>query len=169
MKENIIIKQASMKDWRAFKKIRLDALMNNPESFGSSYEEEANKEDKKWKEKFKDTNRIVFIAFNHKLPIGVALVSYESAERFKHLAHMYSVYIKKEFRGKGISNLLIKSIMLSIKRRKNIKKIKLNVVKQQIQAINLYKKFGFKIIGELKKEMKIKNKYYDEYLMERLL
>ena len=169
MKENIIIKQATIKDWRDYKKIRLDALMNNPESFGSSYREELNKDDKKWKERFKDTNRTVFIAFNHKLPIGVALVSYESAERFKHLAHIYSMYIKKEFRGKGISNLLIKSIMLSLKRRKNIKKIKLNVVKQQVPAINLYKKFGFKIVGELKKEMKIKNRYYDEYLMERLL
>jgi len=158
-----------MKDWRDFKKIRLDALMNNPESFGSSYEEAANRDDKKWKERFKDTNSIVFIAFNHKLPIGVSIVNYESAERFKHLAHIYSLYVKKEFRGKGISNLLIKSIILSTKRRKNIKKIKLNVVKQQIPAINLYKKFGFKIIGELKKEMKIKNRYYDEYLMERLL
>jgi ribosomal protein S18 acetylase RimI-like enzyme len=43
------------------------------------------------------------------------------------------------------------------------------VVTTQISAIILYKKFGFKIIAKLNKDMKIGNKYYDEYLMEKEL
>ena len=38
--DNFIIKQLTSADWKIWKELRLEALKNSPESFGSSYEEE---------------------------------------------------------------------------------------------------------------------------------
>jgi len=56
-----------------------------------------------------------------------------------------------------------------VKQIKRIKKVKLQVVTQQNSAIHLYKKMGFKIVGKLKKDLKIRKNYYDSYIMERFL
>ena len=56
-----------------------------------------------------------------------------------------------------------------IKTRKSIKKVNLNVTTNQMPAVNLYKKFGFRTVGELKKEMKVNGRYYNSYVMELVL
>lgn len=40
--DNFIIKQLIAEDWKIWKELRLEALKDLPESFGSSYEEEVN-------------------------------------------------------------------------------------------------------------------------------
>lgn len=169
MKEEIIIRKASVKDWKKFKEIRLDALRNNPEAFGSAYEEEVNRTDNRWKNSLRNKNKVVFLALDKEIPVGLSKIAYESAIKMNHLAHIYSVYVKPEYRGRKISNRLIKSVLADAKNKKIIKKVKLNVVTKQLPAINLYKKFGFKILAKLSKEVKVGKKYYDEYMMEKKL
>ena len=57
-------------------------------------------------------------------------------------------------------------VILLIKEYKITKKIKLTVNTKQTSAIELYKKFGFKIVGKLINELYINEKYYDEVIME---
>jgi len=169
MKEEIIIKKVAVKNWEKFKEIRLEALKNNPEAFGSSYEEEVQRSDERWRISLANKNKTVFLALDRKIPIAIATISYESMIKMNHLANIYSVYVKPEYRGRAISSKLIKSILADVKKKKRIKKIKLNVVTTQLPAINLYKKFGFKIIAKLSKEVKLGKRYYDEYMMEKKL
>jgi hypothetical protein len=49
-----------------------------------------------------------------------------------------------------------------------IKKIKLSVNKDQIPAVNLYKKFGFEVVDTENAQLGDGN-FYDEYLMEKSL
>jgi len=165
----IAIKKAKLIDWAQYKEIRLDALKTNPESFGRSYKEEVNTPINKWKDKFKDKNSIRLLALEDKKVIGVLVIVFETAINLAHIAHIYSVYVKPKYRGKGIATKLMNHAISIIKSQKRIKKIKLSVVTKQLSAIHLYEKFGFKKVGELKKEMKIKGNYYDEYIMELFL
>ena len=57
------------------------------------------------------------------------------------------VCILKKYRGKGYGTLMIKNLIY-IANNNNIKNIFLTVDKENIPAINLYKKFDFKIIEE---------------------
>lgn len=44
------------KDWEKYKKIRLEALQENPEAFGSSYEKEIAFPDETWQERCGNEN-----------------------------------------------------------------------------------------------------------------
>lgn len=70
------------------------------------------------------------------------------------------ILVLEEHRKKGIASKLINYI---IERNKDIENITLEVSVENIAAINLYKKFGFRVVATRKK-------YYngiDAYLMER--
>lgn len=162
------ITKATEKDWKEYKEIRLEALKNNPEAFGASYEDEAKRSGARWKKSLKDKNKTVFLVLDNNKPVAISMILFESSKRFDHIARISSVYVNPEYRGRKLSSKLMELIIKEAKRKK-IMKIQLKVVTSQESAIALYKKFGFKVVAKLNKEMKIGNKYYDEYLMEREL
>lgn len=167
--KQIIVKKATLSDWKAYKEIRLDALQKNPESFGRAYEEEKDRSESEWKSKLSDKNRVTLLVLNGDEVIGLLGIIFESSTRVAHIADIISVYLKEEYRGRGIASQLMKEAIKVIKARKITKKVKLNVTTNQLAAVNLYKKFGFRIVGELQKEMKVNNKFYNSYVMELLL
>jgi len=79
------------------------------------------------------------------------------------------VYVKQEYRGTGVGNLLLQEALNRIKRNKAIIKVKLAVNSEQTAAKTLYEKHGFKVVGTSKKELKIENKYYDLLMMEKFV
>ena len=52
---------------------------------------------------------------------------------------------------------------------KNVIKINLNVNPKQKAAVKLYRKFGFKVVGLLKKDLFVNSKFYDELIMEKFI
>lgn len=95
------------------------------------------------------TNNIIcaFIQFD---------IMYERAE-------LVQIEVLREFRRKNIGTELLE-LMLEICKSKNVKSITLEVRKNNLAAINLYKKFGFTPIS-------VRKKYYenkiDAILMEK--
>ena len=87
----------------------------------------------------------------------------------KHIANIFGVYIKKEYRGQGVGKKLIESALQMIQDDENVSKIKLTVNAEQKAAIKLYTTYGFELVGRLRQELKVANKFYDEFIMERLL
>ncbi len=162
---NLSIKKIHPERWKEFKELRLEALKNDSIAFGSSYREEVKFKDKEWKTRIK---KYIFADLDGKL-IGLCGYYYLKHRKLSHIANIVGVYVKKEYRGKGISSLLLKETIRAIRKNKKIKKIELSVNAKQKPAIMLYSKFGFKKIGLLKKELKINNKYYDEFYMEKML
>lgn len=59
--------------------------------------------------------------------------------------------------------------MIELSYLANKEKIQLEVVEDAIDAINLYKKFGFVIEGILKRNFKRKNTLLDTYVMSKFL
>ena len=121
------------------------------------------------KEKLGDKNRVVLLALDGEKAVGILIIFFESTRKLAHIADIASVYVKPDYRGKGISTELMKEALRLIKSRRGTIKINLHVTTNQLPAINLYKKFGFKIAGELRKELKVKDNYYNSYIMELVL
>lgn len=69
-----------------------------------------------------------------------------------------------DFRGIGIGKAMM-DYMIGWAKEKGYEKVTLSVFSTNQRAINLYKKFGFKIEGMKKKEYKINGEYVDEVLM----
>ncbi|HUX57190.1 MAG TPA: N-acetyltransferase [Bacteroidales bacterium] len=62
--------------------------------------------------------------------------------------HLHHFGISPEFQGKGFSKILLKASLDLVKKRGQ--QVKLEVHKTNKKAINLYKKYGFKSLGDYK-------------------
>ena len=72
-------------------------------------------------------------------------------------ADLMNIAIKKDFRNLGIGSFLLNSIINLCKNQKNISSIFLEVNENNINAINLYKKYNFKKISIRKNYYKNEN------------
>jgi len=71
--------------------------------------------------------------------------------------------VRKEFRGRGIGTALIEETI--DKCRGKFESIELTARSNNLLAIKLYKRFGFKTYGELPRAVKRAGKYFDDVLM----
>ena len=58
------------------------------------------------------------------------------------ICRIFDLYVKPEFRGRGIGKRLLEAAINEIKSR-GIKTIRIDVISSNERAINLYRKFGF--------------------------
>lgn len=149
--------------WEEFKKIRLEALKNDARAFGSSYEEEITRPEEMWRSRIKSG---LFALDESGKPIGLMAFLIGDRVKTKHKAEIYSVYVKPEFRGTGVSKKLFTEALRLIKLNPDVCKVNLTVNPLQKAAVKLYETFGFKKTGTLHKELLINGIFYDEDLME---
>ena len=167
MKKDITILKLKVSQWEEYRDLRLEALRKDSSAFGSSYQEERNRKENEWKEKL--NARGVLLAYVNGLAVGIAQYRFREGEKLQHVADISSVYVKDDFRGRGIAKALMIEALKQICKNPKVIKISLNVHSQQVAARSLYEKLGFKIIGIFEKEVKIKNKYFDSIVMERFI
>ena len=151
-----------------FKKLRLEALRLDPKAFGESYENIKDKKSLYWSNEVSNKNTSWFAYKDGKNYIGIAQVKYAMLIKFSHIAKISGVYIRKEYRGKGMGYLFLSELIDRILSNKKITKIKIIANMSQENAIKLYTKIGFKKVGILKREFKIGRNYMDAVQMEFL-
>ncbi|MBR7554231.1 GNAT family N-acetyltransferase [Allobacillus sp. GCM10007491] len=89
------------------------------------------------------------------------------AKRNKHSAYIV-IGIHSNHRGLGIGRLLFKE-MEDWARDRDIHRLELTVVKENIASVSLYKKMGFEIEGTKRNSLLINGRYVDAYYMSRLI
>lgn len=166
-----MIRKISSDDWGEYKKLRLQSQQTDPQAFGGSYEDEISMSDDAWKEKIKellDYGETLFAREDEKA-VGMVRITFERKEKFKHIAHLMAFYVNPDYRGKDIGKTLLQEALKEIQLHPEIIKIKLCVNPEQKAAMKLYERFGFKITGKSEKEMRIADRFYDQYYMEKFL
>lgn len=152
--------------WQDYKKLRIEAVENSPQSFLATTEETNQETQSEWKNKIEN----MFFAIDEKDNlVGMIGCYQEKLIKQKHIANIVSFYINPKFRRQGLGRELIKTAIDFAKTKKEIKKIQLGVITTQKPAIALYQSVGFMKIGEQKMAIKVDEKFYDEYLMELYL
>jgi ribosomal protein S18 acetylase RimI-like enzyme len=151
--------------WNEYRDLRLESLLTDSPAFGRSYDEELNLDVEIWKKRLNNT----LFALIDEIPIGMISIVYQTNQKVNHIANIYSVYVKPEFRHQGIGKMLIDTAIKQIEANPNILKIRLNVNPMQNSAVNLYMKAGFQVVGKLKMELHVKEDYYDELIFEKFV
>lgn len=163
--ENVKIDRLPPDRWKEFKKLRLESLRNDPRAFLSSYEEEADFDENVWRNRSRD----VVFALVADRPVGMITFLRRNRKKNDHVADIFGVYVGKGYRGKGIGDKLVRKAIESLKKNKGVSKIVLSVMAEQEPAVNLYLKYGFKVVGILEDELRIDGNFYDELVMEKLM
>ena len=151
-----------------FKYVRLEALQNEPHAFGDDYETLVKKGSEYWTDQLSNNQRVWYGVFNENKLVGIGSIKYARQKRFSHIAHLSGIYVKQEYRGQGIGRMLFEKRIEEAFLNPKVVKLKLIVNTSQTNAINLYKSCGFEVVGEMKKEFKVGQSYYNAYLMELL-
>lgn len=138
-------------NWAEYKLIRLSALKESPDSFGSTYEKEVEFSDAEWigrlKVNFEGMISLPLVAEIDGVLVGLAWgVIHHSDDK---VAHIYQMWVSPEARGNGIAMSFLNELkMWAISNQ--CTSIELAVTTINNAAVSLYTICGFKAEGVTK-------------------
>ncbi|NLM13264.1 MAG: N-acetyltransferase [Epulopiscium sp.] len=143
---NISIRRAVLNDIEAIAEIYNDAISNSTATF--DLEEKTLEDRKQWFNEHDDTYPIIVAEYEGNV-VGYGSLSSFRPKRAYERTVEHSIYIHKDFRGKGIGSLLMTELI------KLASELKYHVMVAVItegneDSIRLHKKFNFEYAGSLK-------------------
>jgi len=156
------------RDAEAYRAVRLRALKNDPDSFGSSYEEEVLRPLEKFAERLKNTAYSFSIGSFDDGGSLIGIVNFVRENRIKtaHRGNVYGMYVEPGFRGCGVGrSLLLALIERAMEECEGLEQIHLTVESNNKPAKRLYASLGFEVYGVEPHALKVSGHYLDADLM----
>lgn len=149
-----------------YQAVRLRALQEEPEAFGSSYEEWLSRPLSSVVQRLRDTgNKFTLGAFIDNTLVGIITFQREEGAKDRHKGTITGMYIVPEARSKGVGKLLLRETIARARALPALEKINLTVVTVNTPARKLYLSVGFEVYGLEKRSLKLEDRYLDEELM----
>ena len=150
-------------DVEVYRAIRLEALRDSPEAFGSSLEAE-NAQPLSW---FADRlgSSTVLGAFGGGELVAIAGFAIQQGPKRAHKGLLWGMYVRPGARMGGIGRRLIEAILDVA--RQHVELIQLTVVRDNARARRLYANMGFVDYGLERNALKQGGRYYDDALMAK--
>ncbi|MUG94574.1 GNAT family N-acetyltransferase [Scytonema sp. UIC 10036] len=156
------IKKLTKDDAEDYRNIRLEALYNAPDSFGTMYQEEVLMTIDQFRERIPvDNNNFILGCYEDKEIIGIIALHQGERIKVRHKAYIRSMYVQPEYRKKGIGKLLLNELIERAKAIDEIEILLLDVVTNNLSAKQLYLSLGFQIYGIEKMAYKFNDRYFD--------
>jgi len=157
------IRKLPLPRWEDYRRLRLESLRRSPLAFGSAFEEEAERSEAQWKKWMKN----VSFAMVEDVPVGMIVCSFTRETKFRHVAEIYSFYVREAYRGRGVGAALFGHALRAARDNLRIEKVRLYVNTRQRSALRMYGKAGFVVVGRFARDMKVDGKYYTMLAMEK--
>lgn len=158
------IRRLTPDDAEGYRKIRLEALQNDPEAFSSSYEEEIENPIQYYEDRLGSESSYTYGAFDEEALIGIVTLVRETRTKIRHRAGIFAMYVTGEKRGLGTGRRLMEAAIGKSKELNGVEQIHLTVMAENEPAKKLYASMGFDRYGTEKHALKIENRFYDEEL-----
>jgi ribosomal protein S18 acetylase RimI-like enzyme len=155
------IRRLDILDAALYREIRLEALKQNPEAFGSTFERE-NAQPLSWFETAVGRSHI-FGAFVDETLAGVAGYVVQESPKQAHKALLWGMYVRTAARNSGLGKKLVAAVLSHARGR--VEMIQLAVVSENMGARQLYGALGFVEYGFEKRALKQDGRYYDKIHM----
>jgi ribosomal protein S18 acetylase RimI-like enzyme len=142
------IRRLSPSDATAFRALRLSALLDTPESFVASHEEEKDRPLAYFEERLlQRPGHAVFGAFADDALVGLAGLARETALQLAHKCNLWGMYVAPSARGHGVARDLLQSALAHARATPGVAKVTLSVDSQNVAAIALYESLGFVVFA----------------------
>ncbi|MCB8820493.1 GNAT family N-acetyltransferase [Microvirga rosea] len=148
----------------AYRAIRLQSLLDTPEAFGASYEEEAALSLDDFRARIPATgpNRI-YGGFDGPELMGVAGFVVQDRLKSRHKGILWGVYVRPEARRCGLGEALVQQVIRHA--MDHVIVLEAAVGLSNERARRTYHKLGFKPYGIERKALRIDDTFYDEELL----
>jgi ribosomal protein S18 acetylase RimI-like enzyme len=164
----IEVRVLSGADAGEFSRLRLEALEREPQAFGASAEEHRAMTLEAIAKRLgsgSEGRNFVLGAFAHDQLIGTTGFYQQDGLKARHKAHVWGVYVTKEWRGKGVAHRLLSELIDRVRNRAEVEHLLLAVAVGQKPAKRVYESLGFQVYGREPRAIKLRDKYVDEDLI----
>ena len=154
-----------------YRPLRLRALREEPQAFGSSYEELVARPVEEMARRLRPdpaTGTVTLGAFDPDL-VGTVGLLRESGLKMQHKAMVWGVYTVPEVRGRGVGRALLTAILAHARTVPGLEQVHLTVTTVNPIAQALYESFGFVTYGVEPRSLRLAERYLDERLMVLML
>lgn len=160
------IRTLTTDDAEIFRELRLRALREEPEAFGSSWEEENQRPLEQTIARLQAAGMTSFGAFDDAGNlVGMVRLWRHDGVKTEHKADIISMYVAPEARGRDVGRMLLEAAITHARATLGIEQLLLAVNTVNTAARNLYLAMGFKPYGVERKALKLGDRYLDEELM----
>jgi ribosomal protein S18 acetylase RimI-like enzyme len=146
----------------AFRFIRLGALQQHPDAFGSTLEREAAEPLSVFADRLARNH--VFGAFQGDALVGVVGFYALDGPKTRHKGILWGMYVKPAARGQGLAEALVECTIAQA-RCERVEVLELTVVSVNERALRFYRRMGFSAYGIEPRALKHHGTYFDEVLM----
>ena len=163
----MLIRKLTEEDIDALWNLRLRALQDNPEAFGSTYEETLQRGKESYRQRLRQPRTETFFigAFEGESLVGMVGFFQESGTKGQHKGYIISMYTTPEQRGRGIGKALVSEAIAQARMIPGLEQLLLAVVTTNTAARRLYRSLGFEVYGLEPRALKQGDQYWDEELM----
>src|SRR5215212_665768 len=107
----VLIRDANPTDAMPFRELRLGALLENPIAFTADYQKNLNQPRKHWEDLLtaQADESTIFLAEHAASLIGMTGITRGGSPKTRHVAWIWGVYVKLEWRGLHIAEEIIHS------------------------------------------------------------
>lgn len=126
-------------DAGSYRSVRLEGLRCNPEAFGSTFEAEDARPLTFFSERLGSS--VAFGAFHDSELVGIAGLVISEGAKESHKGRLVGMYVRLEARRAGVGRRLVETVVEFARHR--VELIQLSVVRDNEQALRLYKRLGF--------------------------
>ncbi len=155
----------------AYYPVRLRALRDEPDAFGTSYEEALAHPLSDTVERFRsqaaNADNFTLGAFDGDGRQLLGMVSFwrDTGSKFRHRGAITAMYVVPEVRGQGLGRALLVEALARARAIPGIEQVHRIVVSRNASARALYASLGFKRCGAMPRSLKLGDTYLDEGLM----
>ncbi len=137
------VRRTRATDWAALRDIRLEALLDEPDAYGSTYHESVDYSDERWRRMAADYCYFLAEVDGH----VVGMASGGANDQYPGSHWLYGMYVTPSFRGTGVASRLVGAVV-DWARAEGAADLYLQVTATLPRARGFYAKSGFVETGE---------------------
>src|SRR5688500_386234 len=140
----ITVRRFAPDEWRIYRDLRLAALADSPDAFGSTYARESGRTDADWQQRLTTAaatlTELPLVALVNQTPVGLAWGRRDDLD--PSVGHLFQVWVSPEHRGRGIARLLTNAVV-AWAQQLGLRTLRLGVTASHPAALRLYRRAGF--------------------------
>lgn len=135
--------------WRPYRELRLESLRTDPQAFGASYQENAERPDAWWRHRLEEAAEgrrswLLFARAEGRLAGMIGAYAREGEDS----AELISMFVTPALRGQGVAKALVATLLQRLREAGPFRQVTLAVNAEQHAACALYQACGFVPSGE---------------------
>lgn len=138
----IVVREALPDDWEAWRDLRLRALRDSPDAFGSTYEREVAFTEADWRDRLSGRSGTYMLAWVGGSPVGIG-GGYLADDEWLQVIAMWT---EPGLRGHGVGHAVLTSVVAWAGSRGL--RVRLDVERGNVAARQSYERAGFVATGE---------------------